>query len=115
MTQGKDISGPICNQMVGMPQAEMIFIAIDVKSDVSEDTLRKIYKRWEERGDCENAERSERLTILDKHDVWHIEAHITTNREIRRQPLSEIINQVNLPVCPKTLKTIIINNIGLEQ
>ena len=101
--------------MVGMRRAGMTFEAIGEEFNLSKDTVFKIYKRWEERGDCENAPRAGRLKILDKHDVCCIKTHITTNRETRRQPLGEIINEVNVPISAKTLHSTIVDSIGLNR
>src|SRR2546423_10303226 len=115
MTRGNEIPEAIRNQMVGMQRAGMTFEAIGEEFNLSKDTVFKIYKRWEERGDCENAPRAGRLKILDKHDVRRIKTHITTNRETRRQPLGEIINEVNVPISAKTLHSTIVDSIGLNR
>ena len=115
MTRGNEISEAIRNQIVGMRRAKMTFEAIGGEFNLNKDTVAKIYKRWEERKTCENAPRSGRPTILDKHDVRRIRTHITTNRETRRQALGEIINAVNVPISTDTLHSTIVNKIGLNR
>jgi len=115
MTRGNEISEAVRNQIVGMRRAGMTFEAIGEEFNLNKDTVFRIYKRWEERGDCENAPRAGRPKILDKNDVRRIKAHIITNRETRRQPLGEIINEVNLPVSEKTLHSTIVDSIGLNR
>ena len=115
MTCGNEISEAIRNQIVGMQRAGMTFEAIGEEFNLNKDTVAKIYKRWEERGSCENAPRSGRPKTLNKHDVPRIKMHITTNRETQRQPLGEIINAVNLSVSIVTLNATIVNDIGLNR
>jgi transposase len=93
----------------------MTFEAIGKEFNLGKDTVFKIFQQWEERGDCENAPRAGRPKILNKHDVCHIKAHITTSRETRRQPLGEIINEVNLPISEKTLHSTIVDSIGMNH
>ena len=93
----------------------MTFEAIGEEFNLSKDIVFKIYKRWEERGDCENASRAGRPKILNKHDVRRIKTHITTNRKTRRQPLGEIINEVNILISAKTLHSTIVDSIGLNH
>ena len=115
MTHGNEISEAIRNQIVGMRRAGMIFEAIGEEFNLNKDIVAKIYKRWEERGSCENALRSGRPKALNKYNVRRIKTHITTNRETRRQPLGEIINAVNLSVSTVTLNSTIVNDIGLNR
>jgi transposase len=115
MTRGNEISEAIRNQIVGMRRAGMTFEAIGGEFNLNKDTVAKIYKRWEERGTCENDPRSGRPKILGKHDVRRIKAHITTNCETRRQPLGEIINTLNLPISTDTLHSTIVNHIRLNR
>ena len=51
--------------------------------------------------------------VLDERDIRHIVRHITSNRDTRRQALSNITNQLQLSVCPKTLRKTIVEDIGL--
>jgi transposase len=115
MARGEEIPESIRNQMIGMRKAGSTFVAIGAEYNVSEDTVRKIYNRWVETGDCENAPRSGRPKILTKHDIRHIKAHVTTDRETRREPLGEIIQHCNLPISTKTLSRTIVNCIGMGR
>ena len=91
MPRGEEVSEAIRNQIVGMRRCDKSFVWIGEQFNMSEDMARKIYNRWEATGSCENASRSGRPTILNKHDVRRLKSYITTNRETRREPLTELI------------------------
>ena len=115
MTRGNEVPEDIRNQIVGMRRAKCTFVEIGKEFNLSKDTVRKIYNRWVDKGDCKNEERSGQPMKLNKHDIRHIKAHITTDRETRRQPLGEIINRLNLPVANRTLSRTIANFIGMGR
>ena len=60
-----------------------------------------------------SAPRSGRPKSLTERDHRRIAKHITTDRDTRRQALGEITNALNLSVCPKTLRKVITEDIGL--
>jgi hypothetical protein len=66
-----------------------------------------------ERGTCENAPRTGAPKVLTDGDIRQIKRHIRHDREARRQPLGDIILDLNLPVSERTLKRTIINDIGM--
>jgi transposase len=103
MARGEEVPEAIRNQIVAMRKCGKSFVYIGNEYNMSEDTARKIYNRWVATGNCENAPRSGRPRLLNKHDVRHIKSYITTSHETRREPLSEIIQHCNLPVTTRTL------------
>ena len=115
MPRGEEVSEAIRNQIVGMRRCDKSFVWIGEQFNMSEDMARKIYNRWEATGSCENASRSGRPTILNKHDVRRLKSYITTNRETRREPLTELIQNCNLPVSTKTLSRTMKDYIGLGR
>ena len=113
MARGKDVSEAIRNQIVGMRKAGKTFVAIGIEYDMNENTARQIYNRWVERGDCENAPRPGAPKLLTEGDIRQIKRHIRRDREARRQPLGDIIFDLNLPVSERTLERAIKFEIGM--
>ena len=113
MARGKDIPEAIRNQIVGMRKAGCTFVAIGVEYNISENTVRQIYNRWVEREDCGNAPRPGAPKLLTEGDIRQIKRHICHNRETRRQPLEDIIFDLNLPVSERTLERAIKTDIGM--
>jgi transposase len=108
MARGKEIPESIRNQIVGMRKVGTTYTEIAHQLNINKNTAKDIYDRYQERGTCENAPRPGRPTKLDERDIRAITRHIRRDRETRRQALPEIITDLNLPVCPKTLhKTLI--------
>ena len=68
-----------------------------------------------ETDDCSSAPRSGAPKKLTERDLTHIERHLRHDRGQRRQPLGEVIFDLNLPVCTKTLYKSIVNDIGLGR
>lgn len=66
-----------------------------------------------ESGTCENAPRPGAPKLLTNGDIRQIKRHICHYWEAHRQPLGDIIVDLNLPVSEWTLESTIINNIGL--
>jgi hypothetical protein len=50
MARGNEVPIPICNQIIGIREAKMSFVAVGKKLSLSEDMVCKIYKRWTTRG-----------------------------------------------------------------
>lgn len=98
-----------------MRRAGSTFVQIGKEFELNEDTVRKIWNRWQETGTCENASKSGRPTKLDKHDIRRLKTYMTDNKESRREPLSEIVVNCNLEVSTKTLKRTIDEHIGLGR
>src|SRR5271170_6251461 len=104
MMERKEIPESIQNQIIGMRRMEGTFIYIDGMLGVKPNTAQKIYKRWEETGDCASAPRSGALKKLTESNLRHIKRHIRHDRKTKRQPLGEIILNLNLPISEQTLK-----------
>jgi len=115
MPRGVEVPDAIRNQIIGMRKAGSTFVKIGQEFELSEDTVRKIWNRWEESGTTENAQRPGRPPLLDKHDIRRLKSYMMSNKETRREPLSEIAVNCNLEVCTKTLKKVIDENIGLGR
>src|SRR5579859_7913918 len=103
MPRGDEIPEAICNQIVGMRRMGSKFTTIGALLDVDANTAGKIYRRWEETGDCASAPRSGAPKKLTDTDLRHIRRHIQHDREARRQPLNDIINDLQLQVSKFTL------------
>lgn len=103
MPRSQEVSEAIRNQIVGMRKAGKTFVDIGMEYKISADTARKIYNRWATTGTCENAPRSGRPPILDKHDIRRTKSYITTDPGTRREPLVDIIQHCNLPISTRTL------------
>lgn len=113
MTRGKEIPESIRNQIIGMRRMGGTFTFIGETLGVKPDTAQRIYKRWEETGDCASAPRSGAPKKLTDIDLRHLKRHIRHDRETRRQPLGEIILDLNLPISEITLKRTLKNELGM--
>jgi Transposase/DDE superfamily endonuclease len=113
MPRGNEVSEAIRNQIVGMRCMGCTFPAISTELGVDADTAGKIYNRWTETSDCSSAPRSGASKKLNEGDIRLIKHHVTHDREHRRQPLGEIIIDLNLSVSTKTLQRTLVNEIGL--
>jgi hypothetical protein len=113
MARGKEIPEAVRNQIIGMRKAGYTFVAIGAEYEMNENTARKIYDRWVESRTCENAPRPGAPKLLTNGDIRQIKRYICHDREARRQPLGDIIVDLNLPVSKRTLERTIKNDIGL--
>ena len=113
MTRGKDVPECIRNQVVGMRKAGKKFTEIGAELNIKKDTARQIWNRYQERGNCENIPRPGQPKALSESDLRQLKRHLRQDRDTRRQPLAEIIVDLNLSVCPKTVRTAIVDNIGM--
>jgi transposase len=113
MTRGNDVHEAIHNQVVGMRKAGKKFPEIATQLNIKKDTTRKIWNRHLERNDCENGPRSGRPKALSEGDIRLLKRHLQHDRGTRRQPLAEVIVDLNLSVCPKVLRTVIVEDIGM--
>ena len=113
MTRGNDVPEAIRNQIVGMRKAGKKFPEIATQLNIKKDTARKIWNRYLERNDCENAPRSGRPKAMSEGDIRLLKRHLQHDRDTRRQPLAEVIVDLNLSVCPKVLRTVIVEDIGM--
>jgi len=91
------------------------FTTIGALLNMNANTVRKIYRRWEETGDCASAPRSGAPKKLTDTDLRHIRRHIQHDREARRQPLNDIINDLQLQVSKFTLKRAIVDDLGMGR
>ena len=98
MARGIEVPESTRNQIVGMRLWGAPFPAIAARLSVPANTAKKIYHRWEETGDCASALKSGRPKKLNERDLTHIRYHIQHDSDQRRQPLGEIIIDLNLPV-----------------
>jgi hypothetical protein len=80
---------------------------------VKPNTALKIYKRWEETGDCVSAPRSGVPKKLTDMDLQHIKRHIWHDRETGRQTLGENILDLNFPISETTLKRTLVMELDL--
>lgn len=84
MTRGNDVPEAIRNQVVGMRKAGKKFPEIATQLNIKKDTARKIWNRYLERNDCENASRSGRPKALSEGDIRLLKRHLQHDRDIRR-------------------------------
>lgn len=98
MACGVEVPESIRNQIVGMRLWGAPFPAIAAQLPVKANTAKKIYYRWEETGDRTSASKSGAPKKLNERDLTHIKRHLRHDRNQRRQPLGEIIINLNLPV-----------------
>ena len=96
MARGKDVPESIRDQIVGMRLVGTKFSQISAILDVNLNTAQKIYYHWEETGDCTDVPRSGAPQKLTERTLTQIKRHIRHDREQRRQPLEEIIIDLNL-------------------
>lgn len=115
MPQGSKVPEAIRNQVVGMRNMGGRFATIGASLNINPDTAGKIYQRWEETGDCASAPRSGAPKKLTETDLRHIKRHIRQDRETRRQPLEEILSDLNLGVSERTLERAIVKDIGMGR
>lgn len=113
MGSGSEISESIRNQIVGMRLYGAPFPTIEAELQVKANTAQKIFYKWQERGTCENAPRCGGPKKLNERDLGHIRRHLRHDREQRRQPLGEIILDLNLPCSERTLERTIVNDLGM--
>ena len=113
MPRGPEVPEAIRNQIVGMRRVNATFPQIASILNIPQNTVQKIYYRWQETSDCSNAPRSGAPKKLTQRDLTHIERHVRHDREQRRQPLGEIILDLNLPVSTYTLKRSLVYDLGL--
>src|SRR5436190_23048639 len=98
-----------------MRLANAPFPQIAATLNVKQNPARKIYYRWLETGDCSSASRSGALKKLTERDITHIGRHTRHDSEQRRQPLGEIIFDLNLAVFKSTLKRTLIYDLGMRH
>ena len=113
MTHGGEIPESLRNQVIGMRLANAKFPQIAATLNINLNTVKTIYYRYEETGDCASAPRSGAPKKLTQRDLVHIERHVRHDREQRRQPLGEIILDLNLPVSESTLKRALVHDLGM--
>ena len=114
MSRGGEIPESLRNQVVGMRLVNAKFPQIAATLNINLNTVKKIYYRYEETGDCASAPRSGAPKKLTQRDLVHIERHVRHDREQRRQPLREIILDLNLPVSESTLRRALIHDLGMK-
>jgi transposase len=113
MPRGAEIPEAIRNQIVGMRRVGSTFATIGDILDVDPNTASKVFKRWEETGDCASAPRSGAPKKLTATDLRHVRRHIQHDRQARRQPLTEMITDLNLSISKWTLERAIKNDLGM--
>ena len=84
MTRGEEILESLRNQVVGMRLANAKFPQIAATLNINLNTVKKIYYRYEETGDCAFASRSNAFKKLTQRDLVHIERHVRHDRKQHR-------------------------------
>ena len=115
MPRGPDIPDNLRYQIVGMRRVGATYSLIESLTNVKLHTAKKIFNRWEIEGSCQNRIRGRPQKKLSTRDINHVSRHIKHDRHQRRQPLSEIINTLQLDVCTKTLKAGIVDKLNLAR
>jgi len=113
MSRGPELPEATRAAIVALKNAGLSYPEIGAQLLVNSKTARKVYLRWEENKCLSSHHRSGRPKSLDKHDIRRLKAHITSNRETRRQALGEIIDAQNLPIASSTLRRYIAKDLGL--
>jgi transposase len=113
MSRGYELPETLRAQIVVLKQISKSWAEIGAFLGVDRHTVRSTYLRWEETKCFSSTPRSGRPKSLNIHDVRHLARHITSSRDTRRQALGEIKNALNLTICLKTLRNVIIKDIGL--
>ena len=80
------------------------FLRIGELLCVNPDTVRAVWNQYEETGTCENAPRTGRPTKLSDRDRREVKRFMKKDRDTRREPLSELILDLNLSCSERTLK-----------
>ena len=113
MSRGTELPETLRAQIVVLVLRGDSWAKIGAFLGVKPDTVRKTFLRWEKTKCYTSSPRPVRPKSLDERDIRHLTRHITANQDTRRQALGEIKNALNLPVCSKTLCTVITKDIGL--
>jgi len=113
MSRGSELPDTLRAQLVILHQRGDSYAEIERFLGVPQKTARTVYLKWEEDRCFSSSSRSGRPKSLDERAVRHIARHITSSRDTRRQALGDITNQLQLSVCPKTLRKAITDDIGL--
>ena len=113
MTLGEELLESIHYQIIGMRCIVATYARISELLDVNVNTAQKVFYRWKETESGSSAQRSGAPKKLNESDLRLIKRHIQHDRMQCRQPLGEIILDLNLSVCEKTLETAIVKEIGM--
>ena len=113
MSSGSELPETLRAQIVVLVLRGDSWAKIGAFLGITPDTVRETFLRWEKAKCYTSSPRPGRPKSLDERDIRHLTRHITANRDTRRQALGEIKNALNLPVCSKTLRTVITKDIGL--
>jgi hypothetical protein len=115
MSYGTELPDTLHAQIVILHQKEDSYTEIERFLGIPQKTARAMYLKCEQDRCFSSSSRSGRPKALDERAVRNIARHITSNRDTRRQALGDITNVLHLSVCPKTLRMIITNDIGLSH
>lgn len=112
MHRGEELAPVKRAQIVALRAQGLSFTAIGQQLNVKSDTARKVYNKYSESENYTSDPQSNRQTKLNKSDVRHIKRHTCHDRDTRQQPLSEIMNALNLKVSTSTLQRFITEKIS---
>jgi transposase len=101
--RGVELSPGTRREIIGLHDGGMIYEDIEKKMLVKSNTAGKVYRRRNNGHKSNSAPRSGRPTKLNENDCQQLHNYVLQDRNTRRQPLTDISQNLNLNVCPNTL------------